>query len=118
MDTMSYLLGKNASGGGGSTGSDIFVVKGTYNGGTYILDKTYQEILEAYQGNKLLILDLPEYTLFLKGRYDYTMEEPEIVFDAHAIIAAYNTLYSDTLNISRLNGLTVTTEEYALTQAS
>ncbi len=118
MDTMSYLLGKNASGGGGSVDNNIFVVKGTYRSGTYTIDKTYQEINEAYEQNKILLLVLDEYTIFLSHVYDLEAEEPEYMFQGHGIIVFNNKLYSDTINIKRVEGFTMTTEEYTLTPSS
>lgn len=72
MDTMSYLLGKKASGGGGSTGSDIFVVTGSAESPIEppTIDKNIDEILSAYTSGKVVIFNGPFFATFLSLGYD------------------------------------------------
>lgn len=43
---------------GDSTGSNVFIVTGTDNGGTYTIDKTFQELVGAYtEGKPMVYID-------------------------------------------------------------
>lgn len=56
---LDYIEQNYTSGGGGSsTGSDVFIVTGTDNGGTYTIDKTFQELVGAYtEGKPMVYID-------------------------------------------------------------
>lgn len=115
-----YTAGGGSGSGGSSAGSDLFVITGTNNGGTYTIDKTYQEINEAYEQNKILLLVLDVYTIFLSREYDYEAEEPELIFLGRGIIinVINNNLYCDTIIIKQVEGVTLTRDKYILTPAS
>ena len=106
-----------SGGGGGSTGSDIFVITGnTDNGSTYTIDKTYQEIKEAYEQNKILLLDLQIYMVFLSSSYSF--DDPiNIKFIGRKLNVVNNKLYSDVIEITYNNGFSMTTTQYTLTPA-
>lgn len=54
-DNVSALLALKAGGGGGSSGSDLFVITLTEAFGVYSADKTYDEIIAAIESNKVCI---------------------------------------------------------------
>lgn len=55
---LDYIEQNYTSGGSSSTGSDIFVITGTDNGGTYTIDKTFQELVGAYtEGKPMVYID-------------------------------------------------------------
>lgn len=109
--------GYTAGGGGSSAESDLFVITGTYNEGTYTIDKTYQEINEAYEQNKILLLDLQIYMVFLNSSYSF--DDPiNIKFAGQKLSVVNNKLYSDVIEITYNNGFSMTTTQYTLTPAS
>lgn len=61
---LDYIEQNYTNGGGGSTGSNVFIVAGTDNGGTYTIDKTFQELVGAYtEGKAMVYIDTTGSTL-------------------------------------------------------
>lgn len=118
MDTMSYLLGKNSSGsgGGGSTGSDVFIVRASTNDGQhYTIDKTFEEISTAYVEGKPIV---------------YTDEMGSAFLNVSTFEGEVSTFFGsltaiDSLNVMSVKSITISNAEvnvqfnaYTLTPAS
>ena len=109
--------GGSSSGGESSAESDIFIVNGsTSDGQNYTIDKTYQEISEAYSQNKLLLLSTQSFKVFLNYTYDETSNS--FVFNGKDLLVYENSLIVLSMKITSDNALTLTNLAYTLTPAN
>ena len=109
--------GGSSSGGESSAESDIFIVNGsTSDGQNYTIDKTYQEISEAYSQNKLLLLSTQSFKVFLNYTYDETSSS--FVFNGKDLLVYENSLIVLSMQITSDDALTLTNLAYTLTPAN
>ena len=88
-DNVSALLALKAGGGGGSSGSDLFVITLTEAFGVYSADKTFAEIEAAIDAGKICIVKYVDNTAYLV-EYD----------SATASFESINGNYVDTFKIN------------------
>lgn len=112
-----YTAGGGSGSGGSSAESDIFIVNGsTSDGQNYTIDKTYQEISEAYSQNKLLLLSTQSFKVFLNYTYDETSSS--FVFNGKDLLVYENSLIVLSMQITSDDALTLTNLAYTLTPAN
>lgn len=115
--SLDYIEQNYTDGGGSSAESDFFIVNGTTNDGqNYTIDKTYQEISEAYSQNKLLLLSTQSFKVFLNYTYDETSNS--FVFNGKDFLVYENSLIVLSMKITSDNALTLTNLAYTLTPAN
>lgn len=116
-EAIDYIEQNYTSGGGGSsTESDVFVVTGTDNGGTYTIDKTFQELVGAYtEGKPMVYIDATGSTFL-----NVNMMQGEIIGFAGSIINIDP--FTSTMKVKIMSigdGMIFTdSKNYSLTQAS
>lgn len=117
LDEYAGFVDSIQTGGGGSVDNNVFIVTGSTNDYiTYTIDKTYEEIVEAFEGGKLIIYTDGEISTFL---YSF----PGLP-GTGAVFSGY-VMFPDDLNILNVTEINISDSEvqvefksYTLTPAS
>lgn len=114
---LDYIEQNYTAGGGSSTGSNVFIVTGsTTDYIHYTIDKTYQELFEAYTQGKPIIYKDEMGSTFL---YTSTFEgEVSSFYGSLIILDELNVLTAYMITISESEGIRVEIKEFSLTPLS